>query len=222
MTRKMIFGDYDTHLDGPWILQAGWALSPPQHRTQFVEVPGRDGDLDLSTALTDGVPRYGSRTLTATFERSDGTRLQREAAINEMVNQLDGWCLNIQLPDDEMHYITGRVSVAKNFNDMAHASVTLTAVCDPWRYAVYETVVTANASAAGTQILLTNVGRRSVVPKVEVEGTGASVNLVFGSASWELTSGAYELPDLIVPRGGVKLICKGNGSIRFTYREAVL
>lgn len=222
MARKMIFGDYDTHRDGPWTLQAGWALTPPQYRAQFIEVPGRDGDLDLSTALTDGEPRYGSRTLTATFERSDGTRLQRENAINEMVNWLDGWSLNIQLPDDETHYLTGRVSVAKNFNDLAHASVTVTAICDPWRYAVHETVAAAIAASTAKPVLLPNAGRRSVVPKVEVTGTNASINLVFGSASWVLTPGVYELPDLIVPRGGVELTCKGSGSVRFTYREAVL
>lgn len=221
MDRKIIFGSYDTHLNGPWTL-TGWELTPAEYRTQFVEVPGRDGDLDLSTALTDGAPRYGNRNLTATFERSDGTRLEREAAINTMVNWLDGWRMDIRLPDDELHYITGRVHVAKNYNDPAHAAVTVTAVCDPWRYNNYETVIGLTAGAEAQTARLTNNGRRSVVPLLQITGEGAAVNLTFGSQAWALSAGTYQLPDLVVPQGGVEVTYSGTGALSFTYREAVL
>lgn len=219
--RKFIFGTYDTDLNGPWTL-AGWELTAAVYRTQFVEVPGRDGDLDMSTALTDGAPRYGSRNLTVTLERSDGTRLEREAAIDTMVNWLDGWRMDIRLPDDETHHLTGRVHVAKNYNDPAHASVTVTAVCDPWRYNDYETIIRATAGADPLEIRLTNSGRQTVVPVVEITGDEASVNLVYGAYSWALGAGTYQLPDIVVPQGGVTVTCSGAGEVSFTYREAVL
>lgn len=221
MARKIIFGTYDTELNGPWTLSA-WELSAAEHRQQLVEVPGRDGELDLSTALTDGVPRYGSRQLVATLERSDGTRLDRETAINTMVNWLDGWRMDIHLPDDEGHYIQGRVHVAKNYNDPAHASVTVTAVCDPWRYNNHETVLSFTAGETVQTARLTNSGRRSVVPVLQITGEGASVRLVFGSASWVLGAGVYQLPDLVVSQGGISVEYSGTGALRFTYREAVL
>ena len=219
--RKIIFGTYDTDLNGPWTL-AGWDLAAAVFRTKYVEVPGRDGPLDMSAALTDGSPRYGSRDLTVTLERSDGTRLDREAAINTMVNWLDGWRLDIRLPDDEGHYLTGRVHVAKNYNDLAHASVTVTAVCDPWRYNNYETIVRVTAGTDQQEVNLTNSGRRTVVPVVEITGDDASVNLVFGGFSWVLGSGTYQLPDIVVPQGGASVIYSGAGAVSFTYREAVL
>lgn len=219
--RKLIIGSYDTILNGPWTMSS-LELSPAEHRTQFVEVPGRDGELDLSTALTDGAPRYGNRTLTATFERSDGTRLEREAAINTMVNWLDGWRMDIVLPDDDLHYLTGRVHVAKNYNDPAHAMVTVTAVCDPWRYNKHETVLSVTAGADPVDIRLTNEGRRTVVPVVEITGDGANVLLVYGAYSWALGPGVYQLPDLSVPQGGIVVRYSGTGAVRFTYREAVL
>lgn len=221
MARKMIFGSYDTVLNGPWTLTS-WSLTPATYRTQFVQIPGRDGDLDLSTALTDGAPRYGSRTLTATFERSDGTRLEREAAINTMVNWLDGWRMDIRLPDDEAHYLSGRVSVAKVYNDEAHASVTVTAVCDPWRFSNYETVINLTAGETAQTVLLPNSGRRTVVPVLNITGEGASVNLVFGANSWVLSAGIYQLPDLVLPQGSIEITYSGTGSLIFTYREAVL
>lgn len=219
--RKIIFGTYDTDVNGPWTL-AGWELSAAEHRTQFVEVPGRDGELDLSTALTDGAPRYGNRTLEVALERSDGTRLEREAAINTMVNWLDGWRMDIRLPDDELHYITGRVHVAKEYNDMAHAAVTVTAVCDPWRYNNHETVLRMTAGADAVSTRLTNAGRKTVVPTINITGDNASVLLVYGSYSWALGAGVYQLPDLAVPQGGVAITYSGTGELSFTYREAVL
>ena len=219
--RKMIFGSYDTDINGPWTL-SGWELSPAEHRTQLVTVFGRDGELDLSTSLTDGAPRYSSRTLTATFERSDGTRLDREAAINTMINWLDGWRMDIYLPDDELHYLTGRVHVAKDYNDPAHAAVTVTAVCDPWRYSKYETVIRLTAGATDQQARLTNSGRRSVIPLIEITGDAAMINLRYGSYSWALGAGTYQLPDIVVPQGGIEITYGGTGEISFTYREAVL
>lgn len=216
--RKIVFGSYDTELNGPWTL-AAWKLSPAVHRTQLVTVPGRDGELDLSTVLTDGSPRYGSRTLTATLERSDGTRLERETAIETMINWLDGWRLNITLPDDSEHYITGRVHVAKEYNDPAHAAVTVTAACDPWRYNNYETVRSLTAGETAQDTMLTNSGRRTVVPLIQITG---EVRLVYGSYTWALSEGTYQLPDLTIPQGGVLITYSGAGTLTFTYREAVL
>ena len=138
--RKMIFGSYDTALTGLWTLTE-WALSAAEYKQNFMEVPGRDGALDLSATLTNGEPKYGSRTLSAVFESSEGSRLERKARMDTMVNWLSGWRMNIELPDDPEHYLVGRVQVEPLYNDMAHASVQVTAVCDPWLYAKRETRV---------------------------------------------------------------------------------
>ena len=217
--RKLILGTYDTHLNGPWTL-AAWSLSPAEYQENYVDVPGRNGALDLSTALTDGEPRYNSRTLEATLERSDGTRLDREAAITTMINWLDGWKMDIFLPDDELHYITGRVHVAKEYNDPAHAAVTITATVDPWRYNINETAVHLTAAAEEKTALLTNQGRRTVVPLLEI--TGTQVLLTVGTASWSLSTGTYQLPDLVVRQGGTEIKYQGSGELFFRYREAIL
>ena len=219
--RKLILGSYDTHLNGPWTLSA-WSLSPAEFQANYVEVPGRNGALDLSTALTDGEPRYNSRTLTATLERSDGTRLEREAAIETMINWLDGWRMDIILPDDELHYITGRVHVAREYNDPAHAAVTITATVDPWRYNLNETAFHLTAAAEQKTALLTNQGRRTVVPLLEITGTSAQVLLTVGTASWALSAGTYQLPDLVVRQGGAEIKYQGSGELFFRYREAIL
>lgn len=219
--RKLLLGTYDTALTGLWTL-AAWEFSPAEYQSNFVTVPGRDGPLDLTAALTGGEPRYGSRTLTATLESSEGTRLDRESRINTIINWLDGWRMNIELPDDSSHYITGRIHVARLYNDNAHAAVAVTAVCDPWRYMKDETVATLTATEAAQTAVLTNSGRRTVTPLLAIEGEAASVNLVYGAASWLLGPGTYQLPDLTLPQGGGSLTYSGTGTVTLSYREAVL
>ena len=218
--RGLIIGTYDTVLN-QWTLAPGWKFSDPVLVSKYVDVPGRrKGPLDMSTALTDGDPVYGSRTLTAILESSEGTRLERKSRIDIMTNWLDGWTANIVLPDDEQHYIVGRVSVACLYNDLAHASVQVTAVCEPWRYNKEETTVVLTSTATAQTATLPNQGRLAVVPLLTV--TGGDVLLVSGGSSWALSPGTYALPDLLLPQGGKAVTYSGVGVLTFTYREAVL
>lgn len=222
MARKMLFGTYDTDITGQWTLTE-WELEPAQVITNLVDVPGRiKGPLDMSTVLTDGEPRFGSRTLVAVFESSEGDRLARKARIDTMVNWLTGWRMNIVLPDDPDRYLVGRITVEPLYNDLAHASVQVTAVCEPWLYKSTETVVSLTAAATEKTATLSNPGRMTVVPLLEIAGTGASVLIKFGTASWTLGPGTYQLPDLVLPQGEHLLAYSGTGSVKLTYREAVL
>lgn len=218
--RGLIIGDYDTVATGQWLLTS-LEFSPATQVTKFVDIPGRrKGPLDMSTALTDGDPVYGSRTLTAIFESSEGTRAERESRIQTMINWLDGWPLNIKLPDDAQHYITGRVHVERLYNDLAHASVRVTAVCEPWRYNNEETEVVLVATATPQTATLPNQGRLAVVPLIAV--TEGEVLLQVDGLSWALGVGTYALPDLLLTSGGKVVTYSGAGTLTFTYREAVL
>lgn len=221
--RKIIIGTYDTAAEGLWTL-ASWSLGRAVAQESYATVPGHNGPLDLSTVLTDGEPYYGSRELEALFESSEGTRLEREERINQMINKLDGLRFDIILPDDPLHYINGRVRVEKLYNDPNHASVRVTATCDPWRYTALETVVGLTATSQEQTATLINMGRCSVVPTIQI--TGGSVTLTFGTATeertWTLSPGEYLLPDIYLKSGSAPLKYSGNGQILLTYREAVL
>lgn len=221
--RKIIIGQYDTALEGQWTL-TGWALGRAEARESYVDIPGHSGQLDLSAALTDGEPYYDNREFAATFESSEGTRLEREQRINAMVNKLDGWRHNIVLPDDPAHYISGRVRVEKLYNDPAHASVRVTAMCDPWRYSATETVVVLKATATEQTATLINNGRCSVVPRITVSEGDVSVKFNTGDQllTWALSPGEYLLGDIYLKSGSAPLTYSGAGRITLTYREAVL
>lgn len=221
--RKIIIGTYDTATEGLWTLSA-WTFSRAAANEYYVDIPGHSGPLDLSTVLTDGEPYYGSREFEAVLESSEGTRLEREERINQMINKLDGWRHNIILPDDPLHYINGRVRVEKIYNDPVHASVRVTATCDPWRYNNSETVVGLIATSTEQTVSLINSGRCAVVPNITVAGGAVHLKFTVGveERTWALSPGEHILADIFLKTGSAPLKYSGAGQITLAYREAVL
>lgn len=219
--RTVRLGAYDTALHG-WTLTS-CVLSAPEVKTNYVEKTGGDGSWDLTTAMTDGVPRYKNRNLTLTFECSQGTRADREELLNDMVNLLDGLEQEIILPDRPDHYLLGRVHLAVNQSSPAYAAITVTADVEPWFYAARETIVVLDApitiSTETATFLLRNNGRRVASPVLEVDGTA---HLTFKGIHTNLTTGTYEWSALQLPPGPSDLIYTGEGTLTLTYREAVL
>lgn len=215
--RKVIFGEYDTAVYG-WTLTR-CTLSDPEQKTNYVEKPGGDGSWDLSTVMTEGIARYKDRSLTVRLENSESTRDDREALINHMVNILDGLTCPVVLPDRPGYYMTARLHVAVEYNDLAHAAVIVTGVCEPWMYREQETVVQGTATTATQSLTLRNNGRRAVVPQLETTG---SVQLTYGATLIQLSAGVYEWPALLLTPGEHVLEYKGSGVLTVRYREAVL
>lgn len=216
--RTLLIGAYDTAANG-WTLSE-WALSDPEQKTKYIEKNGGDGSWDLSTVVSDGIPRYRDRNLSARLECSVGTRAERTALISQMINSLDGLKVRIVLPDYPEHYLAGRVHIAVNFHTLANSSVTVSAVCEPWLYKAQETAYSLTAAATEKTVTLANNGRKVLVPLLEVTGT---VTLKYGASSITLTdAGRYEWPTLLLTPGSHSLTYSGAGTLAITYREAVL
>ena len=218
--RTLLLGDYNTAVHGQWTLSA-WALSEPEPVTNWLNVPGRvKGPIDLSTALTDGLPVYGARSLSATLESSEDDRATREARISDMINKLHGQRVQVVLPDHPNRYAVARIAVARQYNDLAHCAVKVTGTCEPWLYNVAETEVELTATTAAKTTTLYNQGAMPVVPVLTV--TGGTVLLKYGADSLSMTPGTYEWPALLLTTGEHTITYSGSGVLAVTYREAVL
>lgn len=220
--RKIIIGDYDTAAAG-WTL-AALQVSPPEQKTNFVDKPGGHGTWDLSTVLTDGVPVYHDRTLTARLELSTGDKASRDTIIQTLTHTLSGRSLNIVLPDRAGYHLTGRVQVAKEYSDLAHAAVTVTAVCSPCLYADTEQSKVYKLTSTKMQTTFQNAGALPVVPTVRVYGSGTTISaeLTFGETTWTLGAGTYTLPGLVLAPGSNIISNAGTGYFEVKWREAVL
>lgn len=218
--RTVIFGDYNTAEHG-WTL-SGLTLSDPEQKTNYVEKSGGDGSWDLSTVLTNGLPRYKNRTLTVTLECSKWNRDKREILINELVNLLDGLEWKIVLPDRPDHYLEGRLHVAVTRSDLSYAAVTVTGVCAPWLYSARETVVElTNIGPTHQTVQLINQGRMAVSPRLTTSDDGIVI-LVYNGLQATIKDGVFEWPALLLTPGYHTVEYWGTGKLTISYREAVL
>lgn len=215
--RAVQFGEFHTADDWDLILNAK-TMNPPNPKTVTVTVDGRDGDLDLSEALT-GEVKYSRRSATFTFLLTGYTESERAETLTEIINSIHGKNLNIIEPDDPDHYLVGRCTVSDVKNTKAYASFKVTADCEPYRYATNEVNRFITASATPVDVILTNTGRKTVTPTLTVDGT---VNLAFGSSNVALETGTYKLSSLLLKTGTTTVTVSGSGTVMFTYREGVL
>lgn len=222
--RTVRFGSYDTAAYG-WTL-TGYKLSDAEQKLNYVEKPGGDGSWDMSTTLTDGIPRYKDRSLTVTLECSEGTRADRQALISEMVNTLDGLVWDTVLPDYPGHFVTGRIHVAVVQNSLAYAAVTVTGTVAPWLYCRRENVTELQPTDMQLQeVKLRNSGRLVVVPSFTVEGgANDTARFEYGASSMSVGPGVYKWPAVVLTQGlhTLRYAASSGCTVTITYREAVL
>lgn len=219
--RRILFGVYDTASDGLLTLTA-YKLSAPKTKDNRISVPGMDGTLNASTSLTGGEPIYYDRTLTASFETSEGSRLERKARLDAMVNLLDGRTMDIVLPDDAEHIVRGDVHVEIAYNDNAHAKVNVSATVFPWRLRKEPTTVTLALTSEYQTLTLSNE-RRRVVPTIKVT---EDTTLLWGDDTYAISAGTHRLLNIQLAQGEnqlqAKLTSAAAGTITVTYQEASL
>ena len=136
MERFFILDKFNTWYDWRLILTAK-NITPPEPKTNYIEIDGMSGTLDLSESLT-GEVTYKDRTLTASFWTDEGNFDERAKLLLKITSELHGRKIKIVEPDDPDHYFYGRVKVKSTSNNLAYSTIDIEAVCDPWRYAINE------------------------------------------------------------------------------------
>lgn len=192
-------------------------VTPPEPKTNYIQLDGMHGTLDLSEALT-GEVAYNDRTVSATFWTSEGTYQERERALHSIITALHGKRVQIIEPDDPEHYFLGRVTVKVEARTAVYLEFSIEAICDPWRYAIEETQRLVEVDDEIVAVV-NNPGVKSLCPEVLVTG---EVTLVYGGSTVTLTEGSYKIADLRLGHGINLITCSGSGSVTFIYREATL
>ena len=215
--RGVQFGDYHTAKDWNLILNEK-IVSPPVPKTNYISVPGRDGDLDLTEALS-GVVNYQDRNASYTFLLTDGTHADRVELISQIIGVLHGQRVQIIDTDDYPdYYMNGRLTVTDVSNSNAYGILKIEAVCQPWRYASVQKSKTVTVGSAAQTVTMSNNGYKTVAPTLTVTG---SVTLTYGSTSTTLSDGTYILAGLRFTPGVNTVTVAGAGTITISYQEAI-
>lgn len=216
MERAFLLDKFNTWIDWRLILTAK-SVTPPELKTQYVDIGGRSGSLDLSEALT-GEITYKDRTVSASFWTDEGTYSDRSLLIRDIVTKLHGKKIKIIEPDDPTHYFYGRVNIKQISNILPYATIDIEAVCDPWRYHICDMSRSAIVNGDNiVKIVITNGGVKTLCPEIEVKG---NITLHYNDETIPLTTGTYKISDIRLKSGVTPIGVSGVGSVTFTYKEA--
>lgn len=218
MERFLILNDVNTYYDLHLILTA-LSVSPPEAKTNYVELDGMSGTLDLTESLS-GEVTYKDRTITATLWTDYGNYNDRNKLLNELICKFHGKKIMIIEPDHPEQYFNGRVKITPKENNLAYLEFTLEATCEPWRYALEDSTrtITVN-SVTPVSVVINNDGVKTVCPVISVSG---DIDLVYNDTKTSLTEGSYTVSNIKFKQGVNVIEVSGNGSATFSYKEATL
>ena len=208
------FGTKWAHADYGQIV-APYAIPVPEPQTNFVEIPGRDGALDLSEAF--GTVRYADRIIPLTLY----ARAPFDTLISAFAADVHGRRMNVIFDRDPTFYYDARVTLEDVERHAGYCELSLKCRAKPYKLEHFETAITVLPTGSAT-VTLTNT-RMPVVPTIAVS---AEMTLVFAIAgvsySISLAAGSHVMPSLVLMEGDTEVEITGSGSITFTYRKGAI
>lgn len=244
MYHSITIGDKNTWDDWHLIPTSRPAIAPPPVRTKFIDIPGGNGALDLTEALSGG-PTYGNRTGSISFYVMHEYWPIWTKTYSEIMAYLHGRAYERTiLEDDPSWFYTGRWSVNQYQSGASYSQVTLNYTLSPFKKSItalgedwlwdpfnFETDVitgstdTFTATSAGTTVTLYGYGE-PVTPTFKVlSGTLSSVTVngtVYTLSNY--TAGkSYYNPSIKMAAGNNTIVLKGNNaSVQIVYRGGML
>lgn len=192
-------------------------IEPAEPKLNLVEVPYRNGSVDLTEALGVGVT-YNDRAIKWAFSLYPGADWAEKRS--EVSNAINGKRLHITMDDDSGWYYDGRVTVSGHKSDKLYHQITVEATCAPYKRKATESSVSAELSTVSSEISLA-IGQMPLVPKITVE---QETTIEWGDYTVTVSAGTHLLPDLLM--SGAQTIqaktTSGSGTITISWREGSL
>lgn len=123
---------YHTWKDWELILAEKPDVNFPAVKTNYIDLPGGNGQIDLTESLTDDV-KYKNRTGSFVFTKI-GNRENWNNFKSSIANFLHGKKLKIILDEDLSFYYVGRLSINDWKSDKKTGQLTLDYDLDPYKY----------------------------------------------------------------------------------------
>ena len=206
------FGTKSTKSDYGFMV-APYMLPMPAVQTNYVEIPGRDGSLDLTEGF--GCVRYSDRAIALTiyaFEAYD-------TAVSGFVNDVHGRRMQLVFSKDANFYYVGRVSVDGLEKRDGYCAITVNVAADPYKY---KHNITTVSNTGDGDVVLPNM-TMPVVPQITAT---AAANLSYTSEGTAvhtaITAGTHIIPSLILEAGVNTIGVTTSGTVTFQYREGAL
>ena len=231
---------YDSLTDWGLYLSNNNYIGSPEEQTDFINIKGKNGLLDITEALT-GHRSYSSREIRIEFGGVKDAK-RWDDAMSDFRNKIDGKIIRVIFSNQFDYFWRGRCHL-EDFDRMCGLGTFTLSIpyADPYKYSVetfnedwlwspfdFETdevhyKTTHNITTQETVVI--PAGKRPVVPVVTVTELNTTLTVQKGNNGRiiRLSMGANELPQIMVngPEE-TTLIFKGNATFEVNFRGASL
>lgn len=203
-------------------------ISTPEPQTNLVNVPMRDGSIDLTEVLTDDI-KYNDRTITMLFEIMD-SRTDWSAKTSAIQNYLHGKRLQIVFDDDCAFYYVGRLKVNEWSPNKSTAQMQIEATVEPFKYDIVSSAVdwewdmfdfeegiineTGELIVNGSTTITLICRRKRMFPVFTVS---EDMTVTFDGEIYNLKAGSQKVYDIFLCEGENELTLAGNGTVSIDY-----
>lgn len=206
------FDDKHSYFHWGLMFKSRPVISPPTPKTKYVEVPGADGAIDMTDALT-GYTQYQNRKISFEFILMAG-RENWPAIYSDLMDTLHGRKVKITFDDDPDYYYTGRVTVGKWDAKKVTAVITMSAEVEPFK--TEKLRKTKNCVMTGEHVTVVVQGsKKPVVPDITASDDG--VQVFFRGSTYTLKEGVNRIPGIVIREGDNALTFTGSGTVDITY-----
>lgn len=206
------FDDKHSYIHWGLMLKSRPVISPPTPKTKYVDVPGADGAIDMTDALT-GYTQYQNRKISFEFILMAG-RENWPAIYSDIMDTLHGRKVKITFDDDPDYYYTGRVTVGKWDAAKVTAIITMSAEVEPFKTETLRKTKNCTMTSSGASVTIQGT-KKPVVPDITVSNGGAKVS--FRGTTYPLTSGVNRIPGIVIREGNNVLTFMGSGTAVLSY-----
>ena len=203
-------------------------ISTPEPQTNLVNVPMRDGSIDLTEVLTDDI-KYNDRTITMLFEIMD-SRTDWSAKTSAIQNYLHGKRLQIVFDDDCAFYYVGRLKVNEWSPNKSTAQMQIEATVEPFKYDIVSSAVdwewdmfdfeegiineTGELIVNGSTTITLICRRKRMFPVFTVS---EDMTVTFDGEIYNLKAGSQKVSDICLCEGENEVTLAGNGTVSIDY-----
>lgn len=226
----------DKHTLKDWNL--GWTaitLGFPEAKTYEQDIPGADGVLDITEAVTGGDVKYKNRSISLEFETPDEDFFEWGVIVSEVANYLAGQKKKIILDTDPSFYYVSRLTIDVEKTDRLNGKLVISGDVDPYKYECYSSLEdyiwdTFNFEAdivreykditvTGEYKLNIPGRRKRIIPTIECD---TFMEVVYNNSVYQLQKGKNKVFGIWLAEGDNILTFKGNGIVSVDYRGGML
>ncbi|KIR03466.1 hypothetical protein P261_02281 [Lachnospiraceae bacterium TWA4] len=227
----VLFGEKHSYRDWGLLLKSRPVISSPKVKTNYIDIPASDSQLDLTESLT-GEVTYEDRLLNCEFVVTQSRKKWSEI-YSEILDYLHGKRMKIILDEDLGYYYEGRLEVDEWESDKVTSKIVIKGLLYPYKHDRVSTIEDwlwdafnfetgiirdyRNIKVSDYLSMIIEGNREPSIPSFIVQNSN-NLLVRFDDKNYELTNGTNKIVDIRLKEGKNTLIFTGNGTVSIDYK----